>query len=443
MENRLTAILDASPDEAIQALPAAVVAAAVKSTSAMSEDDDNSDEEYVGKLRSHSANHKSSTVTTANGTHAATTTSTTTDTFCVECEDQPVSLFCLQCTDDYCDVCFQSIHRKGQRRRHQAKRVHPQQPTTNTTTATTNDGMEMSPELSATQHPAPDELLITAEELLEDVARVNSTLHSSSTTSSSAQQQESFLERSKWIPVRLSLVERKRLRLLEAALNVSEYTDNIDILSYRSNKPQRIIKQIKDLCAILCGLVVAADYEAGQELIADKDYKLNENFFQRVFEIGRRHKVSATSSEWRAGGWVVGVDGSCPEYWKICNPEKMRTTYGKLVFLLMDAVSPEVQDLLEFTCVAPIVTVYSTLEKRGSLMLLEDPLVEVATREIIPEGKSRYEIQKEIKQKERAIEMLARKYQKKDLSDEEIKTCLYRWVIGGEEENMGGGASGK
>ena len=34
---------------------------------------------------------------------------------------------------------------------------------------------------------------------------------------------EWFVERSKYIPMRLTLLERKYLRLLEAALNVSEY----------------------------------------------------------------------------------------------------------------------------------------------------------------------------------------------------------------------------
>lgn len=34
---------------------------------------------------------------------------------------------------------------------------------------------------------------------------------------------EWFVERSKYIPMRLTLAERKYLRLLEAALNVSEY----------------------------------------------------------------------------------------------------------------------------------------------------------------------------------------------------------------------------
>lgn len=38
---------------------------------------------------------------------------------------------------------------------------------------------------------------------------------------------EWFVERAKYIPIRLGLAERKYLRLLEAALSVSEYTDKV------------------------------------------------------------------------------------------------------------------------------------------------------------------------------------------------------------------------
>jgi len=91
----------------------------------------------------------------------------------------------------------------------------------------------------------------------------------------------SVAERAKWIPLRLDLTERKLLRLLEAALSVSEYTDKVDVLSYR-NKTQRIHAQLKDICAILSGLLVASDYRKGQKLLVDRNFSDNAEFFQAV-----------------------------------------------------------------------------------------------------------------------------------------------------------------
>ena len=75
---------------------------------------------------------------------------------------------------------------------------------------------------------------------------------------------------------------------------MSEYTDNVDILSGVS-KNHRILTQIRDICAILSGLLVACDYRAGQRLVTDKDFKDNAEFFQDLFEIARRHKVCIVS----------------------------------------------------------------------------------------------------------------------------------------------------
>ena len=119
---------------------------------------------------------------------------------------------------------------------------------------------------------------------------------------------EWYVERTKYIPIRLTLTERKFLRLLEAALQVSEYTDKIDTLGFGLSKAKRIVHQIRELCAVLAGLVLAADYKQGQELFTDRDFQSNASFYQRIFELGRRHKIM--------------------------NPDKMRTTYGKLIYML-------------------------------------------------------------------------------------------------------------
>ena len=140
----------------------------------------------------------------------------------------------------------------------------------------------------------------------EELERVVQEASASKTISNEAQQStvgEWFVDRAKFIPVRLTLGERKYLRLLEAALNVSEYTDKIDTIGFGLSKAKRIVHQIRELCAILSGLVLSADYKQGQELFADRDFQANEDFYQQIFELGRRHKI--------------------------VNPDKMRSTYGK------------------------------------------------------------------------------------------------------------------
>ena len=53
----------------------------------------------------------------------------------------------------------------------------------------------------------------------------------------------------------------------------------VDILSWR-NKTQRVHTQVKDICAILSGLVVAQDYRRGQALIVNRNFADNNEFFQ-------------------------------------------------------------------------------------------------------------------------------------------------------------------
>lgn len=53
-----------------------------------------------------------------------------------------------------------------------------------------------------------------------------------------------MIERCRWIPLRLTYEERKWLRLCQAALNVSEYTDKVDVYTYGS-KAKRMAAQLR------------------------------------------------------------------------------------------------------------------------------------------------------------------------------------------------------
>lgn len=81
--------------------------------------------------------------------------------------------------------------------------------------------------------------------------------------------------------------------------------------------------------------------------------------------------------------------------------------------------------MLNFTCVKPIKTVYSVLAEHDALGLLREDIITVATKEIYAEGRSRREVQRDIKSKERAIEELSTRYQHGDLGQEQVRQCLY------------------
>lgn len=291
---------------------------------------------------------------------------------CIECEDQPISGFCTECKDEFCSVCFGYLHRKGNRKGHKF--------------LWNNINQDKKTKTSEVDHE---------EDMLEEEPTQSVVL---STQIQSKLGPEWFENRAKYIPVRLTLDERKLLRLVLAALNVSEYTDKVDVYAY-GNKAKRMAFQLKEMCAILSGLVIANDYNRGQKLLKDRNFVENKEYFKTIFEIGRRYKIM--------------------------NPEKMRGEYGKLVYMLQDSRQKHVRELLEFSCVRKIKTVFSTLKKAGALDVLKDPYLFTATQEITPEGKDRSQVKKEIKTKEAAQKYIARKYSSSNISEEEVLQCIY------------------
>eukprot|EP00397_Hematodinium_sp_SG-2012_P012819 GEMP01013001.1.p1 GENE.GEMP01013001.1~~GEMP01013001.1.p1 ORF type:complete len:586 (+),score=83.39 GEMP01013001.1:211-1758(+) len=190
-------------------------------------------------------------------------------------------------------------------------------------------------------------------------------------------------EVARFVPLRLTECERIVWNILNQSLEVSEYTDKVDVYCSGS-KQRRMATEINQLCAIVSGLVVAHTYDRGQKCVA-RDFKGNEQMYQRIFELGRRIKI--------------------------LNPTQMRSTYGKLMWMLMDSCKSETQELLGFNLICDIQTVESLLaDKDHGEKLLADPLFIDATIEVAPEGRSRSEIQEAIKRKEDALKTLKKQY---------------------------------
>jgi len=116
-----------------------------------------------------------------------------------------------------------------------------------------------------------------------------------------------------------------------------------------------------------------------------------------IFEIGRRHKIM--------------------------NPDKMRSEYGKMIYLLQDMVA--FRDTLEFNIKSGIKTVYSFLKERGAAAMLEDPDIHIATKEIYDGSKGKYETQREIKEKEKVLKKLCKKYESHKITSDELQYCIY------------------
>lgn len=311
---------------------------------------------------------------------------------CVECESRSAIVDCVECKDEFCRICFQALHRKGRRAQH---------------TPRPKPGQEKAWEEQLKSQQKTD--VEDEAERHEDKFSIFSALTGSGGNramaaagpASDIDQDADFSFRAKFIPVRLQLKERQFMRLLQAQMSVSTYTDEIDRPNLKSNK--RVHAQIMKICAFLAGLAVSVNYEVGQEIVANRRWKDHEKFFQRIMEIGRRYKI--------------------------LNPDRMRTEYGRMMYLMMDAASNDVQQLLGFNIAKPMDTVYTTLERAGAESMLKDPLMEVATRAIdqmSEEGrKSRYDIRAEVRAKESAVKQLARRYSNSNITEDDIKWCLY------------------
>ena len=238
---------------------------------------------------------------------------------CVECEDVASAVRCVQCEDNFCSLCFQYLHRKGKRATHTPIK------------AENNEQLDM---------PKQEKVEGTTAHFVEKFEAEKKKKKSEKKSQNNKEPENTeisrkLLEQINFTPLRLNEEERNLLGLMEGVLNISEYTDKVDVSSSNygygfgffsfgsygtniRNKDQIIMRELDEIFSLISGLYTSTNLRRGKTLVLNRTFKDNSAFFQQAFEIARR--------------------------FKIMNPDKMRTTYGKMMHLLQDAVTPGLLD---------------------------------------------------------------------------------------------------
>lgn len=161
--------------------------------------------------------------------------------------------------------------------------------------------------------------------------------------------------------LRLSEEERLNLQLLNAALRVSEYTDDVDDMR-TIRREDRMIPSMKEFFNAVVGLTLAAS-EVPKAIKSELEhgkptYTTVSPLLATAFEVARRHKR--------------------------LNPHHNRSEYGKLVMILQDAnAAVRLKTLGIPSLVDPVVTVKYSLEKLDASDMIDDPLLAIATAPLL------------------------------------------------------------
>jgi len=253
----------------------------------------------------------------------------------------------------------------------------------------------------------------------------------------------SIKEFSSYVPLRLTSTERSLLTVIESTLRVSEYTDEVDVVSnlyadryYSSGgtvtgKSQRILNGIRDICKVAIGLCVSGGIDKNKLLRnlnirdgndrsidtrSDKKY-IDKNDGTNSYYNNFKHIGNAKGKNSNSFNETVLVDGNFNRmdtvkneenniirYVKsfaqlpielnapflrvlfeigrrnfILSPLQMRDTYGKLMYVLQDAQSPVISRSLGFSLYKDLDMVRPYMVQMGVEHILDDDRIILST----------------------------------------------------------------
>jgi hypothetical protein len=253
----------------------------------------------------------------------------------------------------------------------------------------------------------------------------------------------SLKEFCKYIPLRLTQEERALLTVLENTLHVSEYTDHVDVASNRRGlKARRILDGILEACHIATGLVGASAQEPTLTQVVSENDKHHEQLgkkkAKKKFRKGKKKQVSVVStipsSSWASrdpqdNAALFQTMCEIGRRNKVLNPSSMRTTYGKLMYLLQDSQNSTVAKSLGFSLHKDLVLVQPYLEEYEAVALLDDARLLTATQFIAITNErgrrlEREEIGELVEEKRRAVDALLQEYSSPKLSESNVKRVI-------------------
>lgn len=272
-------------------------------------------------------------------------------------------------------------------------------------------------------------------------------LGSNNTDSKGTATASNLTELARWVPLRLSTEERSLLTVLEQTLHVSEYTDHVDITGRRgaSNKTRRILDGILEACHISTGLAAGSGQERQLAEICKEEALFSKKKKKASRRLGGKSKKKKKSAELQDanpnGSWASrNPDDNAALFQtmfeigrrnKVLNPAAMRTTYGKLMYLLQDAQNPSVARSLGFSLHKDMILVRPYLEQNGCAELLEDARLECAVQNIAdrdPDTNQRLprdHVQAMVQGKRHLMEELVEKYSgSSPLSEADVRRAI-------------------
>ena len=266
-----------------------------------------------------------------------------------------------------------------------------------------------------------------------------------SSSSSSRRQDDQLADMARHVPLRLSVGERALLVVLEQALNVSEYTDHVDVTAAARRgglKTRRIIEGILEVCHIATGLAVASGHEHELAEICQEDRshvddaKKKKSKKKKLFKGKKVHDATvATEGSWASrepaeNETLFQVLFEIGRRNKVLNPSSMRTTYGKLMYLLQDSQNPTVARSLGFSLHKDLILCGPFLKDKDCEALLQDPRLECAVKYISDrdsntgERADRAHIEAMVDEKQRATQELVDLYKSDKISEEDVRRVI-------------------